>query len=119
MRVKGRVSGFLCMFLTVVYAIYIVSYFSGIVDVNLSAAVATALVTPHMVCVAIAAIMSIVGFFGKARWAFLVCGILLIVAGVVFLTYFMMVVVQAVLAFIAYARMNLKTEQEKDRIKLK
>ncbi len=65
MKVKGRISGFLCMLLTVVYAIYIVSYFSGIVDVNLSAAVATALVTPHMVCVAIAAIMSIVGFLER------------------------------------------------------
>ena len=115
MRVKGRVSGFLCMILTIVYAIYLVSYFSNISSLatdgasKLGGAIATALVTPHMVCVAIAAVMSVVGFFGKARWAFLVCGILLIVAAVVFLAYAMMVVIQAILAFLAYARMGIKS----------
>ena len=73
-------------------------------------AIATAIVTPHMVCIAVAAVMSIIGFFGKARWAFLVAGILLIVAAVVFLTYAMFVIVQAVLAFIAYGRMGVKVE---------
>ena len=117
MKVKGRISGFLCLLLTVAYAIYIISYFANIGNAatdnasKLGGAIATALVTPHMVCVAIAAIMSFVGFFAKARWAFLVCGILLIVAAVVFLTYAMMVVVQAVLAFIAYARMGVKANE--------
>ena len=107
MKVKGRVSGLLCMILTVVYAIYIVSYFSSASSSNLSGAIATALVTPHMVCVAVAAVMTIIGFFGKARWAFLTAGILLIVAAVVFLTYAMFVIIQAVLAFIAYVRMGI------------
>lgn len=110
MKVKGRITGFLCMLLTVVYAIYLVSYFAGISTKDAGSAIATALVTPHMVCVAIAAVMSIIGFFGKARWAFLTCGILLVVAAVVFLPYAMMVVIQAVLAFIAYARMGIKVE---------
>ena len=110
MKVKGRVSGLLCMILTVAYAIYIVSYFSKAGSANLGGAIATAIVTPHMVCVAVAAIMTIIGFFGKARWAFLTAGILLVVAAVIFLTYAMLVVVQAVLAFIAYARMGIKVE---------
>ena len=108
MKVKGRITGFLCMLLTVAYAIYIVSYFAGISTKDAGSAIATALVTPHMACVAVAAIMSIIGFFGKARWVFLTCGILLVVAAVIFLTYAMMVVIQAVLAFIAYARMGIK-----------
>lgn len=112
MKVKGRVSGLLCMILTVAYAIYIVSYFSGASSTNLGGAIATALVTPHMVCVAVAAVMTIIGFFGKARWAFLVAGILLVVAAVIFLTYAMLVIVQAVLAFIAYGRMGVKVEEK-------
>ena len=43
---------------------------------------------------------------------FLTAGILLIVAAVIFLTYAMLVVVQAVLAFIAYARMGVKVEEK-------
>ncbi len=110
MKVKGRISGLLCMILTVAYAIYIVSYFAKAGAADVGGAIATAIVTPHMVCAAVAAVMSVVGFFCKARWAFLVCGILLVVAAVIFLTYAMMVVVQAVLAFIAFARMGIKAE---------
>ena len=100
------------MLFTVLYALYIVSYFSEAGSINLGGAIATAIVTPHMVCVAIAAVMSIIGFFGKARWAFLTCGILLVVAAVVFLTYAMMVVIQAILAFIAYSRMRIIVERD-------
>ncbi len=110
MKMKGRISGLLCMILTVTYAIYIVSYFAKAGETNVGGAIATAIVTPHMACAAVAAVMSVIGFFCKARWAFLVCGILLVVAAVIFLTYAMMVVVQAVLAFIAYARMGIKIE---------
>ena len=80
--------------------------FNKISSENFGSAIATAIVTPHMVCVAVAAVMTILGFFGKKRWGFLVAGILLVVAAVVFLTYAMMVAVQAILAFIAYARMG-------------
>ena len=111
MKTKGRISGFLCMLLTVAYAIYLIAYFSKVGAANVSGAIATAIVRPHMICVTIAAIMSVIGFFGKARWAFLVCGIMLVIAGVIFLTYLMMVVIQALLAFIAYARMGVKVEK--------
>ena len=110
MSVKGRVSGLLCMILTVAYAIYIMSYFAKAGASDLGGAIATAIVTPHMVCVAVAAVFTVIGFFGKARWGFLVAGILLVVAAVIFLTYAMLVVVQAILAFIAYARMGIKVE---------
>lgn len=111
MKVKGRVSGFLCMLLTIAYAIYIVTYFSNASSSNLGGAIATAIVTPHMVCVAVAAVMTVIGFFCKARWAFLTAGILLVVAAVIFLTYALLVIVQAILAFIAYARMGVKANE--------
>ncbi len=111
MKIKGRITGFLCMLLTIAYAVYLISYFANISRDSLGSAIATAIVTPHMVCVAVAAIMTIIGFFGKKRWGFLVAGILLVVAAVIFLVYAMFVVVQAILAFIAYARMGIKVEK--------
>lgn len=105
-KMKGRVSGFLGMALTVLYTIYIVSYFGEMAMDNLGGYIATAIVTPHMLCVAMAALFSLIGFFGKKRWAMLTAGILMAAAAVVFLTYAMFVVVQAVLLFIAYARMG-------------
>ena len=107
MKTKGRITGFLCMLLTILYAIYIVYYFYGAIQTDqLSGSLATALVTPHIICVVIAAIFSFIGFFAKVRWAFLVASILLFVAGALFLTYFMLVIVQAVLGLIAYIRMK-------------
>lgn len=111
MKTKGRISGVLCMLLTVLYAIYIYSYFSNASSQNLGGAIATALVTPHMACVVVAAIFAILGFFAKKRWAMLTCGILLVVAAVLFMTYAPMVIVQAILAFVAYARMGIASEQ--------
>lgn len=110
MKIKGRITGFLCMLLTVAYAIYLIAYFRDALSSDWTGAIATAIVTPHMACIAVAAVMTIIGFFGKKRWGFLVGGILLVVAAVIFLTYAMMVVVQAALAFIAYARMGIRVE---------
>lgn len=110
MKTKGRISGFLCMLLTILYAIYIYTYFNGVSTKNLGGAIATAMVTPHMACVVVAAIFALLGFFGKKRWAMLTCGILLVVAAVIFMTYAPMVAIQAILAFVAYARMGVKAE---------
>lgn len=101
---KGRISGCLAMILTTLYTLYICAYFSGIGIETLSGAVATAIVMPHMLCVAIAAIFSFVGFFGKKRWAMLTSGILMAVSAVLMMSYLPMVIVQAVLFFISYAR---------------
>lgn len=117
MKTKGRISGALCMLLTVAYAIYIVSYFAKASSVNAGGVIATAIVTPHMVCVAIAALMSIIGFFGKARWGFLVCSILLIVAAVIFLAYALFVIVQIILAFIAYIRMGKIVDYKENKMR--
>lgn len=104
MKRKGGIFALIGTVLTVAYAIYIVSYFTG--TTGLGGAIATAIVTPHMVCAVIAAVFSVVGCLAKARWAMLVASILLFVAGALFPTYFVMVIVQAILCLIAYIRMG-------------
>lgn len=105
-RQKGRISGCLAMVLTVLYAGYLLVYFSEVGSSSVGGALASAIVMPHMLCVAIAAVFSCVGFFGKKRWAMLTSGILMIAAAVMFTTYAPMVIPQAILFFIAYVLMD-------------
>lgn len=104
-RRRGRVSGLLGSALTVAYAIYIVSYFAGVFTDSAVSFITSAIVTPHMLCVALAAVFSCVGFFTRKRWAMLTAAILMTVSAVLFLMYAHFVIVQAVLLFISYARM--------------
>ena len=102
---RGRVTGMFGSALTVAYAIYIVSYFSGIFMETFGGFLASALVMPHLLCVVLAAVFSCVGFFARKRWAMLTAAILMTVSAVLFMTYAPLVIVQAVLLFISYARM--------------
>lgn len=104
-RRRGRVSGLFGSVLTVLYAVYMVSYFGGIFMETFSGFLASALVMPHMLCVVLAAVFSCVGFFARKRWAMLTAAILMTVSAVLFMKYAPFVIVQAVLLFISYARM--------------
>lgn len=106
LKIKGRISGFLAMGLTIIYAIFIVSFFGENSMEEVGAFLASMIMMPHMLCVAVAACLSLVGFFGKKRWAMLTSGIMMAVSGVLMFTYFPFVIVQAVLFFISYARMG-------------
>lgn len=103
---QGRITGFLAMALTVLYALYIILYFGSFSDNVLAMAIINNVVGPHLVCVAVAAIFTIVGLFGKKRWAMLTSGILLAVSAVLMMSYAPMVIVQMILCFIAYVRMG-------------
>lgn len=103
---KGKISGLLAMLLTVLYALYIFFYFNDIGMDSLTGYIAMRIVMPHMVCVVVAAVFACIGFFGKKRWAMLTSGILLAVSAVLMMSYAPMVIVQAVLCFISYARMG-------------
>lgn len=107
-KIKGRISGFLGAVLTVLYAVYIVSYFGETSMNSLGGSLATMFVMPHLICVAVAAAFSIVGFFAKKRWAMMTSGIMMAVAAAVFPMYAGFVIVQAVLLFVSYARMGIK-----------
>ena len=103
---KGRVFAFLTMALTVAYALYIISYFYDAASSNFVGVIANAMVMPHMICAGLSAVFSVVGFFAKARWGMLATCICMALAAVVFPMYAAMVLVQALLALIAYIRMG-------------
>ena len=105
-RRRGRISGCIGTILTVAYAVYIVNHFGNASMENAAGFIATALVMPHMICVALAAVFSLVGFFARKRWGMLTAAILMSVSAVVFPTYAMLVIVQAVLMFITYVSMK-------------
>lgn len=100
------------------YAIYLVSYFlnanTSAVDSSeqVGSALATALVMPHMAVVWIAVIFNWLGFFMKLRWAALVAGILYAVSMLLFFVYFMFVIVEMILCFVAYGKMKKQTAVE-------
>lgn len=104
------------------YSIYIVTYFSGLLNADQSgaefagSAIATALVTPHMVCVVLATIFNIIAALGNKRGFALVGAILYCVAAVVFLMYALFVLPSIVLSFIGYARLGKlnKTSQSQE-----
>ena len=94
------------------YVIYLIVYFAGAATSSgdsteqLGGALATLLVTPHMVLTGIAVIFNWLGFALKAKWAALVAGILYAVAMVLFIMYFMFVIIEMILCFVAYGKMK-------------
>ena len=67
-------------------------------------AIATALVTPHMVLVGLGAIFSWLGFFLKKPWGALVGAILYCVGALVFIVYAMFCIPLIILGFVGYSK---------------
>ncbi len=94
--------------LATAYAVYLISYFGGGVmqaegAEAVGGAIATALVTPHMIMFLIGAVFGWVGFVGKKSWGALVAAILYSVGTLFFLVYFMFGVPILVLGFVGYS----------------
>ncbi len=97
------------------YSIYLIAYFGGAIGGSegaeqAGAALATALVTPHMILVVLAAIFNWVAYFTNKRGFALTAGILYSVGGVIFIVYIFFVIPSLVLSFVGYA--NLKKINE-------
>lgn len=95
------------------YLIYLIIYFVGLSNSAnpedaLAGTIATALVMPHMICVAVATIFNWLGWALKARWAALVAGIMYAVAMVCFFMYAFFVLLQMIFCFVAFAKMKQK-----------
>ncbi|MEY8364086.1 hypothetical protein AALA22_00360 [Anaerovoracaceae bacterium 41-7] len=91
------------------YFIYLISYFTGAIgEEAVSGTIATALVTPHMICVGIAAIFNWIGWAMSVRWGALVAGILYAVSIVLMPIYFMFVIIQMILCFVGFAKLKQK-----------
>lgn len=98
--------------LGVLYSIFVISYFSGVSGGTASeaetigGAIATALVTPHMVCVVVATIFNVIAALANKRGFALTGAILYCVSAVLFLMYTPFVVPSIILSFVGYARLG-------------
>lgn len=96
----------------VLYLIYSLVYWGGATGSASStaseagAAIATVMVTPHLVCVAVAVLFNALALFMKKAGFALVGAIMYTVALVLFIPYFMFVVVEMVLSYIGYAQLH-------------
>ena len=94
------------------YAVYLVSYFFGIITDStetaeaIGSSIATFLVTPHIILVILAVIFNGLGYFGNRRGFALTGGILYSVAAAAFLLYAPFVLIQLILSFVGFS--NLK-----------
>ena len=98
------------------YVIYLISYFGDAVGSSegmeaVSAGIATVLVMPHAVLVGIAVIFNWVGFALSARWGALTAGILYAVSMLLMPIYFMFVLIEMILCFVAFSKMKKASEQ--------
>ncbi len=106
--------------LATAYTVYLICYFvggtasaTGTTEV-VSGAIATALVTPHMIMFLIGAIFGWIGLLLKKSWGALVAAILYSVAAVLFLLYAMFSVPILIFGFIGYAnqkKLNKKNQE--------
>jgi hypothetical protein len=102
-------AAFVGAFLGVAYAVYSVWYWIGATaDVGsdaeaFGAAIATALVLPHMLVTVLGAIFAVIGFFTRKAGLTLTGAILFSVAAVLFFLYAAFLIPSIVLGFVGYA----------------
>ena len=101
--------------MTGIYLIYLIAHFAGANTEAMSdgeqvgAALATMLILPHTVLVFLGAVFNGLGYFLRKRAFILTAGILYAAALVAFVPYFMFIVVQMVLMFVAFSKMRVNS----------
>lgn len=95
---------FVANVIATLYGVYLMSYFGEATTTDIGGAIATALVTPHMLMVVLGAVFGWIGFFARKAWGAMVGAILYCVAAVMFLMYAMFTIPMIVLGFIGYAK---------------
>ncbi len=106
---ERSVASFISAVLGILYAIYLISYFTGAIasttgDEQIGAGIATALILPHLIVLILAVIFNLLGFFIKNAALTLVGGILYSVSAVLFLAYALFEVPMIIFAFIGFAK---------------
>lgn len=105
--------------LGVLYLVYSASYWGNTFGAGESTAeqvgagIATLLVLPHLVFTALAVLFNGLGLFLKKRGFALTGAILYTVAMVLFPVYFMFVIIQTILSYVAFALMKKAPVEEK------
>lgn len=100
---------FVCAILAAIYVIYLITYFMGATDSEdaaeaIGGAIATALVMPHMLVMALGAIFTWIGFCLCKSWGALVGAILYCLGLVLFPAYFMFAIPLIILGFVGFAK---------------
>lgn len=103
--------------LATIYAVYLISYFSGATVSEdtaeaIGGAIATALVLPHMIMFIVGAVFGWIGLFAKKAWAALVAAILYAVGTLFFLVYAMFGVPILILGFVGYSKQKKLNKSE-------
>lgn len=102
----------IALVLGIAYLVYSVQYWGGVTEgassdsEAIGAGIASMLVMPHLVMTALAVVFNALAFLLYNRPFILVAGILYTVALVLFPTYFMFVIAQMIICYIAFARMK-------------
>lgn len=108
---------FIGAILSTIYVIYLICYFGGTMgDLNSSeeigGAIATVLVTPHIILMGLGAIFSWLGFFLRKSWGALVGAILYCVGAILFILYALFCIPIIVLGFVGYANQKKMMKQD-------
>lgn len=104
--------------LSLLYLIYLISYFTNGIGGSTGteqagAAIASALVFPHMLAVGVGLIFNMLGYFLNKRVFILVGAILYSIAILLFMMYFMFVIIQMILSYVAFAKMKKNPDEIK------
>lgn len=119
MRQKHSKVLLIAAILGLLYTIYLISYFGGGILNSaesteiVGAAIATALVTPHIILVGLATIFNWVAYFTNKRGLALTGGILYSIGGLLFILYIIFVIPSLVLSFIGYSKLEKINEYNK------
>lgn len=100
------------------YAIFLMSYFYGGVansngDEQVAGAIATALVTPHMILIVLGVVFSVVALFANKNWAAITSCVLVFVSTILMPIYFMFTIPLGIVGIIAIVCLN-KLNQKAD-----
>ncbi|NFD83433.1 benzylsuccinate synthase [Clostridium botulinum] len=115
---------FTSIILATIYLIYIISYFYGILGQGdtaeqIGSGLATALVTPHIVVLAISVMFGWLAFGLSSSVFALTASILYTVAGVMFIPYIFFVIPSIILGFVGYANQKNINNKAKAKRKVK
>lgn len=117
MKAKKNLLVLISLILTTLYAVYLISYTSGAFSSSTSDAqtvgtgLAVAIVLPHFIVTVIGLIFNAIGYFMNSRGFVLTAAILYSVALALFPLYFMFIIVQMILMYVAFAKMKKKTKE--------
>ncbi|NFH60572.1 benzylsuccinate synthase [Clostridium botulinum] len=115
---------FTSIILATIYLIYIILYFYGILGQGdtaeqIGSGLATALVTPHIVVLAISVMFGWLAFGLSSSGFALTASILYTVAGVMFIPYIFFVIPSIILGFVGYANQKNINNKAKAKRKVK